>query len=133
MGQRAQRGTMDERDVHASQVARGRGARRRVGALAAILVFAVAPFGVFHDTIEDAVVSDFRLELGYLVSGWAPWALIVAGALCMVPVAVSAGRGALSRWWLSPEVRHTYAAWGISLYLLGLLLAIETSQIARAF
>jgi hypothetical protein len=123
---------MGERDFRAPQ-ARGRGARRRGPALAGIVVFAVAPFGAFYGTVEDAITSDFRLEVGYLMSGWGPWALIVAGALCMVPVAVSLGRGALSRWWLSPEVRHTYAAWGISLYLLGLLLAVQTSQIAGAF
>jgi hypothetical protein len=124
---------MRERDLGAPHVAQAGGARRRGTAVAAIAVFCAAPFAVFYRTVDDAIRSDFRFELGYLVSGWGPWVLIVVGSVCMLPVAVSIGRSAFSRWWLSPVVRHTYAAWGISLYLLGLLLAVETSTIARAY
>lgn len=107
--------------------------RRRMAAFCGIAIFLVAPFLVFHRTIEDATISDFRFELGYVVTGWGPWALIVAGSLCMVPVAFSIGRSAFSRWSLNPGVRRAYEAWGITLYLLGVLLAVQTSQIASAF
>ena len=112
---------------------RAHAATRRMLAALAIALFAAAPFVVFHGTVRDAATSEFRLELGYLVSGWAPWLLIVVGALCFVPVVVSIRRSAYSRWSLSVGIRHAYETWGITLYLLGLILVIQTSQVAAAF
>jgi hypothetical protein len=105
---------------------------RRLGALLALAVFSAAPFVVFQHTIRDAA-TDFRVEFNYLVTGWAPWLLIVVGMLCFVPVVVSMGRSAFSRWSLPPGIRHAYEIWGATLYLLGVLLLTQTAQIAGAF
>ena len=106
--------------------------RRRLGALLALLVFSGAPFLVFEHTVRDAA-TDFRLEFNYLVTGWGPWFLIAVGALCFVPVVVSIGRSAYSRWSLAPGVRTAYEIWGATLYLLGVLLLTQTTQISGAF
>ena len=106
--------------------------RRRVAAAVSIVLLCAAPFVVFHGTIRDAATK-FRFEFVYLVTGWAPWALVFLGSLCFVPVAVSIGRGAYSRWFLSARIRHVYEIWGATLYLLGVLLLTQTSQVSRAF
>ena len=106
--------------------------RRRVGALLTLVVFSAAPFLVFQHTVQDAA-TDFRVDFNYLVTGWAPWLLIVVGMLCFVPVVVSMGRSAFSRWSLAPGIRHAYEVWGAVLYLLGVLLLTQTSQISGAF
>lgn len=106
--------------------------RRRLAALMALAVFSAAPFVVFQHTVRDAA-TDFRVEFNYLVTGWAPWLLIVVGVLCFVPVVVSMGRSAFSRWSLAPGIRHAYEVWGAVLYLLGVLLLAQTSQVAGAF
>jgi hypothetical protein len=97
-----------------------------------IVVLCAAPFLVFHATIRDAA-TQFRFELVYLVTGWGPWALVLLGSLCFVPVAISIGRSMYSRWFLSARIRHVYEIWGATLYLLGVLLLTQTSQVARAF
>jgi hypothetical protein len=106
--------------------------RRRAAALASLAVLSVAPFLVFQHTVRDAA-TDFRIDFSYLVTGWAPWLLIVVGLLCFVPVVVSMGRSAFSRWSLPPGIRHAYETWGAILYLLGVLLLTQTSQVAGAF
>ena len=106
--------------------------RRRLGALLALAAFSAAPFVVFGQTVRDAA-TDFRIEFNYLVSGWAPWFLIAVGILCFVPVVVSIGRSAYSRWSLAPGVRTAYEIWGATLYLLGVLLLTQTSQVSGAF
>ena len=106
--------------------------RRRLAAVMALAVFSAAPFVVFQHTVEDAA-TDFRVDFNYLVTGWAPWLLIVVGLLCFVPVVVSMGRSAFSRWSLPPGIRHAYEVWGAVLYLLGVLLLTQTTQIASAF
>jgi hypothetical protein len=106
--------------------------RRRLAAGAALAVFSAAPFYVFQHVVRDAA-TDFRLEFNYLVTGWAPWLLVVIGALCFVPVVVSIGRSAYSRWSLSPGIRTAYEIWGATLYILGVLLLTQTAQVANAF
>ena len=106
--------------------------RRRVAALASLAVLSAAPFVVFQHTVSDAA-TDFRVDFTYLVTGWVPWLLIVVGLLCFVPVVVSMGRSAFSRWSLAPGIRHAYETWGAILYLLGVLLLTQTSQVAGAF
>lgn len=106
--------------------------RRRLAALAALAAFSAAPFVVFQQVVRDAA-TDFRVDLTYLVSGWVPWLLIVLGLLCFVPVVVSMGRSAFSRWSLPPGIRHAYEVWGAVLYLLGVLLLTQTSQVSGAF
>jgi hypothetical protein len=104
--------------------------RRRLAAAVAVAVFAAWPFAVFHRVVADAA-SQFRLEFTYLVSGWTAWTLIALGALCFVPVALSIGRDEYSRWFLKPAIRRAYEAWGVSLYVLGVLLAVQTVQVAQ--
>jgi hypothetical protein len=104
--------------------------RRRLAAATAVAVFAAWPFALFHRTVLDAA-SQFRLEFVYLLSGWTAWILILLGSLCFVPVALSIGRDEYSRWFLKPAIRHAYQAWGVSLYVLGILLALQTVQVAQ--
>ncbi|MEA2351116.1 MAG: hypothetical protein QOG41_505 [Thermoleophilaceae bacterium] len=106
--------------------------RRRLSGLLALVLFSAAPFVVFGRTVRDAA-TDFRIEFNYLVTGWGPWFLIAVGILCFVPVVVSIGRNAYSRWSLPPGIRTAYEIWGATLYLLGVLLLTQTSQIAGAF
>lgn len=106
--------------------------RRRLGAAVALAVFSAAPFVVFQSTLADAA-TNFRVEFNYLVTGWAPWTLVAIGVLCFVPVVVSMGRGAFSRWALAPVTRRAYEIWGATLYLLGVLLLTQTAQISSAF
>ena len=106
--------------------------RRRLGAAITLAVFSAAPFYVFQQVVSDAT-THFRVELKYLVSGWVPWVLVVVGLLCFVPVIVSIGRGAYSRWWLAPGIRTAYEVWGAILYLFGILLLTQTAQVSSAF
>lgn len=106
--------------------------RRRLAALVTLAVFSAAPFYVFNHVVRDAA-TNFRVELNYLVSGWVPWLLVVVGALCFVPVIVSIGRSAYSRWSLPPGVRTAYEVWGATLYILGVLLLTQTAQVSSAF
>ena len=87
---------------------------------------AVLPAVLWHRAIQ-AVAGDFRLELEYLLTGWTGYGLIVLGLLFLVPVVVSIGRTPGSR--LYPRSRNAYAAWGICLYLLGLMLASQVAAV----
>lgn len=100
---------------------------RIVGA-AGFLGAAALPFVLWHRAI-GLIASDFRLDLDYLVTGWTAYLLIGAGLLFLAPVVLSIGRSPESR--LYPHARNAYAGWGITLYLLGILLAVQVAQIAR--
>lgn len=86
---------------------------------------AVLPVALFHDVVA-LLARQPKLELQYL-SGWTPWALLVIGLLFLLPVAWSAGMNPDSRWF--PRARAAYAGWGITLYLLGFLLAWQVARI----
>ena len=88
----------------------------------------VLPFALWHRAM-GIVADDFRIEGGYLLMGWTGYTLIALGLLFMIPVLVSIGRTPGSR--LYPRSRNAYAAWGICLYLLGLILASQVAAIAR--
>jgi len=90
------------------------------------LLAATLPPLLWHRSI-DAIASDFRFEVEYLVTGWTAYALIGLGLLFFVPVLVSIGRSPESR--LYPRGRNAYAAWAISLYLLGLILASQVAAV----
>lgn len=107
--------------------------RRRIGAAATVALVGAAPFVVFRGLLQDAVESDFRWELAYLVSGWAPFVLMMIGTLWFLPVVVSMYRTGYSRLYLRPVTRHACEAWGIVMYFLGFCLAVQTSQIAANF
>jgi hypothetical protein len=92
-----------------------------VGALA-------LPFVLWHRAMS-IVARDFRIDGGYFLMGWTGYALIGVGLLCLVPVVASIGRQPGSRFY--PRSRNAYATWGVSLYLLGLILASQVAAIAR--
>jgi hypothetical protein len=107
-------------------------ARRRqarwVGAVGFLIALSL-PVALFHDVIEILAAEPHWEELHYL-SGWAPWVLLAAGLLFLLPVAWSAGLSPDSRWF--PRSRGAYAGWGISLYLLGFLLAWQVAAVQGA-
>ena len=96
-----------------------------VGAAGFVLAAAL-PVLLWHRAIA-VIASDFRLELGYLVTGWSAYGLIAVGLAFMVPVVMSIGRKPGSR--LYARGRQAYAGWGISLYLLGLILAAQVAAV----
>jgi hypothetical protein len=105
---------------------RARRQARRVGA-AGFVVAALLPVVLWHRVIVE-IATEFRLDLRYLVSEWSPWVLIVLGLAFALPVVISAGRDPDWRWY--PRSRKAYAGWGITLYLLGIGLATQVSQIS---
>ena len=98
---------------------------RRVGALGFAAAVAL-PVVLWHRII-GVIAEEFRFDLNYLLTGWMPWFLIALGIAFFVPVAWSAGRDPVSRWY--PRARNAYAGWGITLYLLGCALATQVAQI----
>ena len=86
----------------------------------------VVPVVLWHGVVVG-IASQFRLDLHYLLTEWSPWLLMVAGLAFALPVAWSAGRDPDSRWY--PRSRNAYAGWGITLYLLGVVLALQVAQI----
>jgi len=98
-----------------------------VGLLGFVVAAALPPL-LWHRAIA-AVAEDFRFDLEYL-SGWTGYALIAAGLAFFVPVVISIGRLPGSRFY--PRGRNAYAAWGISLYLLGFAIAVQVAAVARS-
>jgi hypothetical protein len=94
--------------------------RALLGGLAGFAGAAALPLVLWHRAI-DLVATDFRLDAGYLITGWTGYGLIALGLLLMLPVAMSSGLRPESR--LYPRSRKAYFGWGVSLYLLGALLA----------
>ncbi len=87
-----------------------------MSALAAFVLAAAAPLLLWHHPIE-AMADDFRLNVGYIVTGWSGYILIASGLLLMLPVLVSVGLRPDSR--LYPRSRNVFIGWGTSLYILG--------------
>jgi hypothetical protein len=100
---------------------------RWLGALG-FVVAAAAPVALFHRVVE-VLAEQPKLNLHYL-TGWLPWALLAGGLAFLLPVAWSAGMNPESRWF--PRARAAYAGWGITLYLLGFLLAWQVARIQGA-
>jgi len=100
--------------------------KARWAGLAGFLVAAALPVVLWWRSIE-AIASDFRFEAEYLLTGWTGYALIVLGLLFFVPVLVSIGRSPESR--LYPRSRNAYLGWGVSLYLLGIILASQVAAV----
>jgi hypothetical protein len=105
---------------------------RRLGAAATVALVGAAPFWIFRNTVQDAA-TDFRWELVYLISGWAPFALMIIGSLWFMVVVISMDRTGYSRLYLRPVTRNACLAWGLVSYILGFALAIQTAQIAGLF
>ena len=118
-----------QRSIHTRRVSRDSLDRRtaRLVGFGGFLFAAALPAVLWHRAIA-LIATDFRLELGYLVTGWTAYALIAAGLVFAIPVVLSIGRSPESR--LYPRSRQAYAGWGVVLYLLGMLLASQVQQIA---
>jgi hypothetical protein len=87
---------------------------------------AALPVVLWHRAIA-VVASDFRVEFDYLVTGWLGYVLIAGGLLLVLPVAWSAGRNPTSR--LYPRSRNAYMGWGVSLYLMGFIVAAQVATV----
>jgi hypothetical protein len=98
----------------------------RIAGLAGFAVAAALPVVLWHRAIA-LMVADFRLELGYLVTGWTGWALIGAGLLFLVPVVATIGIKPGGRFY--PRSRNAYLGWGVSLYLMGAALASQVAAV----
>lgn len=105
---------------------RGRQRAQIVG-LITFLIAAAAPWFLWHRAIE-AVATNPRLEFSYL-AGWSGYALMAAGLLFFVPVVASIGLKPGSR--LYPRGRNAYVAWGVCLYILGLIMAVQVAAVLR--
>jgi hypothetical protein len=95
-------------------------------ALAWVLGLAIAPVAIWHRVLGD-ILASFHWDLTYVLSELSPWLLLIAGIAFFIPVAVSTGRSPESR--LYPRARRAYMAWGTCVYLLGLVLAIEVTEV----
>ncbi len=86
----------------------------------------VLPVVLFRHVV-GAIASGFRLEVGYLLTGWTPWVLMAVGLACFVPIALDELRDPHRRFHGFP--RGAWFAWGTTLYLLGFALASQVAQI----
>jgi hypothetical protein len=109
---------------------RARRARRNARLLGVVgfLAAAALPVVLWHRAIA-LMASDFRIDARYLLTGWLGYGMIVLGLVFFVPVLLSIGRNPESR--LYPRSRNALAGWGISCYLLGIVLAVQVATIAR--
>jgi len=95
-------------------------------ALASLVVLAILPIALWHRLLAD-VLARPRWSVSYGVAELSPWFLLAVGLVMLVPVAISAGRSPESR--LYPRARRAYLGWGVVLYLLGLALAVQVSEL----
>jgi hypothetical protein len=105
-------------------------ARRQAKAVG-LVGFAAAvalPVILWRDAIS-ALAAGFRLSPGYLLTAWTPFGLIALGLALFVPVVYSIGLSSHDRAY--PRNRNAYAAWAITLYLLGIALATQVATIAH--
>jgi hypothetical protein len=120
------------KSVRSYRAERQRRARRnaQVVGLAGFLAAVAFPVILWHRAIA-LMASDFRIDLRYLITGWLGYGLIVVGLLFLVPVLLSIGRKPESR--LYPQSRNALAGWGVSCYLLGIVLAVQVAAIASGY
>jgi hypothetical protein len=95
-------------------------------AFAQLVALVIAPCAIWHRVMGD-IFASFRWDPTYMVSELTPWLLLIVGVAFLVPVAVSVGRNPESR--LYPRARRAYIAWGTVLYLLGVILAIQVTEV----
>jgi hypothetical protein len=105
-------------------VSRASSRDKQLAGLVGFLCAAALPVVLWHRAIA-IVATDFRLEFDYLLTGWLGYGLIAGGLLLLLPVAWSAGRNPASR--LYPRSRNAWMGWGLSLYLMGFVVAAQVS------
>jgi CHASE2 domain-containing sensor protein len=116
-------GTRRQREIAAHRRARRTGA---VGFLAALLL----PIVLWHRVVANLIAA-FRLDARYLIGGWSPWVLMAFGLGCVATAGIIDWRQRDRRFYAPGGA--AWAAWGISLYLLGFGLATQVAQIAGSF
>jgi hypothetical protein len=99
---------------------------RRTGA-AGFAVALALPIVLWHRVVA-AIASEFRLDVRYLVAGWAPWVLMALGLLCLLVAGVIDWRQRDRRFY--GPTGAAWVGWGLSLYILGFALATQVAQIA---
>ena len=97
---------------------------RRTGAVGLLIAIAL-PVLLWHGVVAD-IWAAYQLEPRYFL-GWTPWILMALGIAFFIPVAISEGRDPEGRFY--PRARNAYLGWGISLYLLGFLLAWQVARL----
>jgi hypothetical protein len=105
-----------------------RGGARRTGALGFVAAAAV-PALLWHRVVAG-IASEFRLDVRYLVAGWAPWVLMALGLTCLLVAGAIDWRQRDRRFYGPGSA--AWVGWGISLYLLGFALATQVAQIVHA-
>jgi len=88
---------------------------------------AALPYALWHRAIA-MIAEDFRVDFNYLLTGWLGYGLILLGLAVLIPVLLSIGRHPESR--LYPRSRNALLGWGVSLYLLGMAVAVQVAAIA---
>jgi hypothetical protein len=101
--------------------------RARWTGAAGFVAAAALPILLWHHTIS-AIASEFHLEARYLITGWAPWALMALGLLCLAIAGIADWRARDRRFYRPGS--GALVGWGLSLYLLGFALATQVAQIA---
>jgi hypothetical protein len=100
--------------------------RARIVGVVGVLLAAVVPVLLWSEVLAMAV-TEFRLDLRYVLTGLLPWVLMAGGLACAGPVI-----------WHDLRDRHrrfhsggtaAWAGWGITLYLLGFGLATQVAQL----
>ena len=121
-------------DVSSTQMT-GRRSKQRLAPgqakAAGLIGFAAAvalPVVLWRDAVSS-LAGAFRLTPGYLLTAWTPFGLIALGLALFVPVVYSIGLSSHDRAY--PRNRNAYAAWAITLYLLGVALASQVATIAH--
>src|SRR4051812_33519282 len=99
---------------------------RRTGATGFLLALAL-PIVLWHRVMRD-IASEFRLEGRYLLTGCSPWLLMAAGLACLATAGIVEWRQRDRRFYAAGGA--AWVGWGVSLYLLGFMLATQVAQIA---
>jgi hypothetical protein len=112
--------------VHAYRSRRG----ERLLALAGLIAAGAIPGFLYRDLLGQ-VLGGFTFDVGYIAFGASGFGLMALGLLASLPVVLSIGRNPDSR--LYPRSRGALAGWGVSLYLLGIMLVIQIGAIAAGW
>ena len=97
-------------------------------ALAGLFAAGAIPAWVFRDLLSHLATS-FQPDVDWLLTGAIGFALMFGGLIASIPVALSIGRTPDHR--LYPRSRGSLAGWGVSLYLLGVMLVVQIGAIAH--
>jgi hypothetical protein len=99
----------------------------RIFAFIALIAAGAVPAFLYQELLGQ-VVHSFALDAGYIAFGASGFTLMALGLLASLPVVLSIGRNPDSR--LYPRSRGALAGWGVSLYLLGIMLVIQIGAIS---